>query len=282
MIVEAVAFDESGASCDVRNLRFELGARDSLQSFLSYIVRNLGYIAVSHDFKSTQILLRPTAVSDAALVACFTALGDKQPSRTTLNIYDDPSNSWQHFILGPWARAIEQLAILVARSRREVSNVLISKPTNLARLERKNYLLSALSFWRGCSGFMETDELSRLLAEVLTGRYVLFDATSEAFIIRGVGDGVPEFARLWLSRTIGMPVQDQPDYLYGRSCAETYARALQQHGPLLEDVDAIANWPGYGPTRRTYQRLVLPVHISGRRCILSATLPDTKIDLRAA
>jgi hypothetical protein len=188
-------------------------------------------------------------------------------------------------VVGPPKRATGRIASIVNSAKARVSAATISRNISYDHLTPSNTLRQAIDHWKGVRDCSDRNQFTTLLRGTLESRFVLFKTPkrSEEFIVEAVGDGLPPFAHEWLSRTIGMRVQDQPDNLYGQSCAETYAQALHRQEPKLEDVDAVATWPGYGPVRRRYKRVILPFrHEDGGTRVLSATLPDSSIDLRRA
>ena len=86
----------------------------------------------------------------------------------------------------------------------------------------------------------------------------------------------------WAANAEGMPVDEQPDFLYGRSVANGWRENLLMNEPHLSDVDAIISDPKDGTQfRGLYSRLTLPVPApGGGTMLLSASLLDPKINLR--
>jgi hypothetical protein len=196
--------------------------------------------------------------------------------------FDEFSSSWNYLVLGRWSKAIERIGRLTEEVRARASLSVLSRARDAGELGRDDPMSLALAYWREKSG--KADNVSMGLHEMLEQRYTTFTTpkNSHDFLITNVGSGLPGFAREWLSKARGMRVQDQPDHLYGRSCAQSYREVLSRREPKFEDVDAIAHWPGYGPLRRRYHRLLLPFcDAMGNGWILSATRPDQAIQLRS-
>jgi hypothetical protein len=102
-------------------------------------------------------------------------------------------------------------------------------------------------------------------------------------LLRDVGWGYPWLDQRWVSRSRGLRMQDQPDYLLGSWAAEAYRCTAIDGVPRVEDVDAITVAPHLGQERIRYTRLILPVATRwGDRCLLGASVVDAAIDLRAA
>ena len=89
----------------------------------------------------------------------------------------------------------------------------------------------------------------------------------------------------WNRRLIGCPVDNQPDYAYGRAVASDWRNAMLAGEPRAVDVDACVQPAGSNDASHhlRYTRLMLPITLAGEATqLLSATLPDESIDLRGS
>jgi hypothetical protein len=102
--------------------------------------------------------------------------------------------------------------------------------------------------------------LESVTCHAAENRYILLHAPSSSsrILIKEVGQGMPACAKHWLSRGIGMRLEDQPDTSYGRLCAKAYREAKDRRQPVLDEIDAVVDWPDFGRQRRRYRRLILP------------------------
>ncbi|MFY0611524.1 MAG: hypothetical protein JXQ99_08385 [Hyphomicrobiaceae bacterium] len=87
----------------------------------------------------------------------------------------------------------------------------------------------------------------------------------------------------WMTKCIGQPVRDQPDYEYGCWTAKAYRDACQRAVPTLCDMDTIILDPtGGGDRRLQYNRLTLPaIGHDGSRQMLATSCHDSSVFLRA-
>jgi hypothetical protein len=282
--VREMVFDgSSGKPIGLEKLHRDFGTSCSLALFSDYTVKNLALVVLRAQDSIVEVRFRPTVVGDVALAGAMYWIGDYRPERTLLCHFDDNTNAWRHSVGGRWDRTLNRISYLVSAAKAQASKAVVTKELSPEQLPRNSCLSKALSQWKAASGFYERSAFHVLLGATLENRYVVCSTPrrSQDFIISAVGSGLPRFAHEWLSRTIGKRAQDQPDSHYGQSCVNTYLQVLERNQPLLEDVDAIANWPDYGPTRRRYRRLILPFRDEkGVTRMLSATLPDSDIDLR--
>jgi hypothetical protein len=278
-----VLIDDQGKfwdSCSGK-LQAALETRLSGQDLAEYCVKNLGFVAVKARDFSHQIWVRPTHVAPAALAALLYWLADRKSPRTGVSYYAD--EQWAHEIHGSRALAAQAIVARANSAQTQRQDAVRSRMREPADLSASSPLRPALEHWLASTGRSNGEHLESAKRQAVSGRYVLVHAPScsSRIIIREVGPGLPASAKFWLSRTVGMRVEDQPDTVYGRLCATVYRHAKDLGQPVLDDVDAFVEWPGFGRQRRRYQRLILPFREKrGDVYLLGMSLEDSRIDLR--
>jgi hypothetical protein len=248
-----------------------------------FVIEQIGFIGLDILPPAAKIELNLDAVSEPALAALFYWLADRRPERTVL--FDRRTGSTNApRLLGPWARALPQLARLSLDREADRTKALISCELSTNLLGKDHPLSHCLRFWRDSSARGTIDDRWERASDILGGRLVAIKAepVGHGTTIARVGDGLPSFAQIGLRRTIGFRVEDQPDTRYGRTCANTYEGVLTSGEPRLERIDAMVRWPKVGLVRRRYVRLILPFKESRQHTwLLSATAEDASIDLRS-
>ncbi len=142
---------------------------------------------------------------------------------------------------------------------------------------------AVLNIWSDSGGKYDRERLHPLLEKALDGRFVVAEARNGGsdLMIKDVGSGMRGAARLWLSRSIGLRVEDQPDYAYGKWIAGSYRDVLVKGEPDLGDVDAVISFPQEARQSYRYRRLLLPFVADGRsEIVLCTSLVDPDINLR--
>ena len=188
----------------------------------------------------------------------------------------------QHRIHGPTSEAITGIGILLREQRRQRSGRFASRPLDLATLRAFPSLQQLLDAY--CASEASTDLLQRqeLLANVLQRRFLIVERVdrNDTLLIRAIGAGYRAFDRRWSKKSAGTRLDEQPDVEYGTWLSSGYLGVLAGKQAQAEEVDAIIYGPRYGRRRYTYRRLMLPFATAdGRELVLSASIPDTSIDI---
>lgn len=281
--MQTVLFDDMGDLWDAksRGLAEALGASLSADELAKYVVRNLGFIAAAECDGSVSLRLRPAVVSATALSALIYWLHDRPIARVLLSFLD---TDWSHELVASRDEAVRRLLARVKTKTEGREGDFLNKSLALHDLTAASPLRAALQAWSDCAGTYDADRINPLLEEALNGRFVLVEAStdSQSLLIKGVGSGLAHLAEYWLSRAIGLRVEDQPDYAYGKWVAGLYHRVLTTGEPFLEDVDAVVRWPQQPRQSYRYRRLVLPFE-RGRNStlLLGTSTPNPDINLRA-
>ncbi len=261
-------------------LQAGFGTRLPAAEFADFLARNLGWIAVGADKAGMELRFRPAKVNDTALAAGAAKLRDASARRFRVAWH---CGGWHSEEFTDAHEAIARIMALVdgARGEMRVGDFLQS-PRPRHQLALSDPLRLLVEAWS--AGVRGAEELSAVADQLLNGRYILAGAD-------GVGDGLCIVAqgrdfnligRNWLSRVPRLRIADWPDVAYGRWVEQSYRRAWQEAGPLIDDLDCIIQWPQVGRRRHCYARLILPCQsASGSRLLLGAMRLDGDIDLRA-
>jgi hypothetical protein len=278
-----VLIDDQGQlwdSCSA-NLRAALETRLSGPELAEFCVKNLGFVAAKQGISGDQIWLRPSHAAPAALAALLYWLADEKSARISVACFGD--NRWDHAIHASKDRAIQAIVGVVNSVQAMRQDAVRIRGQEPESLHAASPLRPLLERWLASCGRLDREGLETVTRHAVGSRYILLHAPhlSPRIIIKEVGQGMPAGAKHWLLRAVGMRFEDQPDTAYGRRCAEAYRRARDRDQPILDDIDAFVEWPGFGRQRRRYQRLILPFRAKGGDVfLLGASLEDPRIDLR--
>jgi hypothetical protein len=278
-----VLIDDQGKlwdSCSAK-VQAALETRLSGQDLADFCVKNLGFVAVKQGDSSLQVWLRPTHVAPVALAAGLFWLAEQKSARIGVSCYGD--HRWSHEIHPAREMAIQAIVALVNSVHAQRQDAVRSRRQEPVNLPSSSPLRPSLEHWLASLGRLDRGRLESVTSHAADSRYILLYAPSSSsrIIIKEVGQGMPAGAKHWLSRAIGMRFEDQPDTAYGRLCAAAYRQAKDRGQPILDDVDAFVEWPGFGRQRRRYRRLILPFQSTGGDVyLLGTSLEDPRIDLR--
>lgn len=273
--------DEWGSR--IAQLKRRLETRETDEAFVDFAIRNIGYIQVSHLATGRAVVkLRGKTASPLALSNTIYWMYDHGPNRIMGEVFDEATQRYHLRVLGDKVTAKQRLWAMCAKADSSGPWQVARAPRSLDALAPDSPLRVAIGFWQEKARTFSLEPVRSLLAREIGGRYMILrlDRPTDELVIVEVGDGLPEFARNSLARCVGLRAQDQPDYDYGRSCAQAYREALARGEPVLEDVDAVVAWPGFGRMRRRYKRLMLPFTAgNGDRWLLTTTVQDPSIEL---
>ena len=280
--IQAFVFDDQGEMWDAKSRRLAEVLQASLtgEELLTYVIRNLGFVAVSESGGSVRLRLRPKVVSQAALGALLYWLHDQHIDRMLLSFLD---NEWTHELVGSRQEAARRLLARVHFKPEDRDGDFLNKQLPLQELPGASPLRALLDVWSDHSGRFDGERIYPLLDKALNGRFVLFEAnaSSPTVYVKDVGQGLGRSGGYWLTRSKGLRVEDQPDYAYGKWVAEAYRDVLASREPLLDDVDAVITWPQQPRVSYRYRRLIVPFEgASASTLLLSATVIDPDISLR--
>jgi hypothetical protein len=270
--------DEHGRLLSASELRDALLSDLAPGDLSTYVVANMGYVAIEERRGTVWLRLRPRAVSQVTLAAVLFWLGDRASERVVVSHYD---RRWHHEVMGPTSAALARVAELVIDPLEIRGGDFRRRRCRIVT----GLLVSLLQRWQDDPAAPFSQPCRDFLQDRLSGRYMVLKCTrwSRRLEICDVGRGFVSFDNDWLSKAVGRRFEDQPDHLFGRWAAKAYYEAISTEQVIIDDVDALIDWPGRSKARRQYQRIILPFRQpSGDHLLLCSSLLDRSIDLRSA
>ena len=286
MSANLTLFDDLGTHWDGGSprLRNSFGSPVSNEEFSTYVVKNMGFIAVHGYGRSCEIRLRPNIVTPAAFAALRQHLKDRVFDRIVTAQFD---SDWVYGLHASKDAALAKIETSLATSSKPRPGDYLMRPLTKAELPRTTPMHQALHSlienWPTLSRSVHRDGLSNILKQSLQGRYTVVEAAPDGrdLTFREIGDGFMSYNDDWVTRSQGRPVDNLEDAAYGRWAASGYREALRSGQPTLCQVDAIMNTPRLGRARIRYARVLLPVRSIGGALLLTSSILDPTIDLRA-
>jgi hypothetical protein len=281
-VIECQLFDDRGQTWEGGSLRLAEALESSIagDELTNYAVRNLGYVAVSETETMARIRMRPSIVSPVAFSALLYWLHDRPKDRFVISFLE---SEWSHEVLGGRDDVIRRLLQRIEARSNEREGDFLQVPRPLHLLSGSSPLRAMLSIWSDSGGKYDRERLHPLLEKALDGRFVVAEAKEDRseLVIKDIGSGLRKPAQHWLSRSIGLRVEDQPDYAYGKWVAGSYRDVLRKREPDLGDVDAVIAFPQAARQSFRYRRLLLPFVGDGTsNIVLCTSLVDPDINLR--
>lgn len=286
MSANLLLFDDVGNLWDGGSprLRKTFGSTASDDDFSTYVVKNMGFVAVHGYGRSCEIRLRPRLVTAAAFTGLANWVRSHKFDRiVTAHFTDD----WVYGLHANGDVAIAKLEALLSNSQRVQHGDYLMRHLKKDELPRTTQMHQALHSlienWPMLSQSVHREGLRNIIETSLQGRYTIVDAVPDAseLMFREIGSGFLSYNDEWVARSKGLRVEELEDSAYGRWAATGYRQALRNGIPLLCDVDAIMQTPRLGRARIRYKRLLFPSRsIAGGAWLLTSSVLDPTIDLR--
>ena len=256
-------FDEQGGVWDERSLelRRRLHCMRAGDDLASGLVRNLGFVSLSHGRSSAIVKFRPEVVSEVATASLLLWLWDNQPERVLLtHVYDDHE---LHEILTS-ASAVARRIGRIVTSKTE-TDTFRSRRCDPRSFTRDQSLGALLELWRSCGDLFDWSRHTDFLKAQLGGRFIVLSAENYQADLRieAAGTGLRVPGSNWFADNVGAPLSFMPDCVYRQRISEGYYETLRQGEPFAEEIEATIFWPRYGLVHRKYSRLI--VRCPGRR-----------------
>ena len=247
---------------------------------VTYAILNLGFVELRRTQLGHHVRCRPDKITPSAFAQLMFVLGDDGDRRVALCYYQ---GEWHDELLSSGNVAVARLLELIEAPAPRTDTSIFSKSIDLHQSEATRTKLDALlTHWKPRVSWTQFGAFVDRATELAEGRHVLFEYDGDAgsFRIREFGPEVPEWAKITLMENIGRPVAAIADPNFGQSCQRTYSQTLEAFRPRAEAVDATVIWPTFGSRRSRFWRTLFPMIDPGKRLwLLSASLPDTRIDL---
>jgi hypothetical protein len=226
--------------------------------FLSYLIDNLGFVTVTSSRPgAARIRMRFETAAPASVAAAIYLLADMGLERIVVS---DSAAGFIDRLFSSVSQAVAYINRRVAERLWQTTANVKSRSLPIETLAGCRGPLSALlSLW-ACSA--HTTDLTALKATLCATAAVRFAAVEQIagrLIFVDLGSGFDSFSKTWQENALGMPVEEQPDYEYGRWVQSMYGTVLETQQPRLDDIDAIIRRPHLNDKVRVlYQRLILP------------------------
>lgn len=286
MSANLLLFDDVGNMWDGGSprLRKSFGSTASDDDFSTYVVKNMGFIALHGYGRSCEIRLRPQLVSAAAFNALSAWVKSHKVDRIVTAHYTD---DWVYGLHANSETALAKIEAMLAASKQVKAGDFLMRALTKEELPRSTdmhrALHSLIENWPMLSQSIHHDGLRRLIQHSLQGRYHLIDAREgkHELVFREIGKGFISYSDEWMTRAIGQTIEDQDDSTYGQWVASVYRDALKSGRPVICDVDVITSTRKLGRARLRYKRVLLPSRsIASGTWLLNSSIMDPSIDLR--
>ncbi len=229
-----------------------------------------GLVRLYPSVSGVRIELCSDRLSEAAFVSVMHWLADHPQTRVSLTLGPGTPDA---LIAGSPTEVKHRLTDCIQASRLRAAQRLRRAPVSPSALAKTSPLRIFRHLWQhgadpGDPGFaVACDQLFK-------GRYTLTEQTSSGdLVIRGHGDGYIAYSRAYLSRCVGLRIEDDPDLEYGLWNRDAYREAIREWRPLIEDIDATMRGAGEIARHVRYQRIIAPLTgRNGGTFLLSASV----------
>jgi hypothetical protein len=282
--MQTIILDDDGRAWDARSpaLRSFLDCSLPDFDFLTYLIENLGFVAVTKIApNAARIRFRRETVSQTSIAAALYWLADMGIERT---IISHPDQFVEKLVPG-LAQTIAYIAEQIAASHQQPSCAFTSREQPLEILASTDEALSSLfAQWIDSNQDYDSATLADVLPESLRGRFMLVEPVDGRLTITDVGSGFEIYGETWRRNARGLPMEEQPDYDYGQWVQGIYRHVLEARLPRLDEVDATIRRPHRNDSiHRSYRRLILPFTCKGHggTCLLGASIQGATIRPRS-
>ncbi len=133
------------------------------------------------------------------------------------------------------------------------------------------------------AGTPDLKDYARVLNSCFHGRWMIAEVDSQSFAVDIVtrGTGYPMLDPFFTAGDLNKSIAALRDDAYRDWVMSGFRQAVKTGRPSFDDVDAIIDWPRFGPLRTRYWRILMPlIEVGGCWRVLSASGNDSGIDLR--
>lgn len=279
--MQTIILDDHGREHDARSLTLRSMLHCPLPDFdfLSYVIENLGFVAITKIApRAVRIRFRPEVAAEESIAAALYHVADMEIERIIVSHPDRLDRLFPSL-----AQAIAYIAEQVAADHQPASSTFMSRERPIDTLARADGPLSTLlAQWTSAKQVYDAPALASTLIETLRGRFMVVTPMDGRLTIVDVGPGFESYGKTWQEHARGLPVEEQPDYDYGRWTKGMFHGVQQTRQPRLDEVDATIRRPHRNDRVRVrYQRLILPFTSARHEdtYFLAASVIDHSIDL---
>jgi hypothetical protein len=277
--MRTVILDDHGRAWDARSSALRSFLHCSLPDFdfLTYLIENLGFVAVTKIAPdAARIRFRPETASQTSIAAALYYIADMGIERTIISHPD----KFVERLFPSLAQTIAYIAEQVAASHQQPSPPFTSREQPLEILADTDEALSSLfAQWIDSKQVYDSATLANVLPESLRARFMLVEPVDGRLTITDVGSGFEIYGETWRRNARGLPMEEQPDYDYGQWVQGIYRRVQETRLPRLDEVEATIRRPDRNDTIHCrYRRLILPFTCKGHggTCLLGASVFDLR------
>jgi hypothetical protein len=285
--MQTIVVDDHGRSWDARSPALRSFLRCPLPDFdfLTYLVDNLGFVAVTRTGSDgVRIQIRPETASQTSLAAALYCIADMELKYITIT---QSGETHVHRLFHSVAQAVAYMAEQIAGNYQHAPLTLVSRERPIDLLvNTEGPLSSLLSHWTNSGHVYDAAALASTLARTLRERFLVVEPTDDRLTIVdvGAGLGLESFAPSWRKKARGLRIEELPDYDYGRWVEGMFRHVLDTDTPRLDDVDVTIRRPDRNDrVRIRYRRLILPFKCGthGATRLLGTSVMDQTLDLGA-
>ena len=277
--MQTIIMDDRGRAWDARSPALRSFLHCSLPDFdfLTYLIENLGFVAVTKIApNAARIRFRPETASQTSIAAALYCVADMGIERTIISHPDQ----FVERLFPSLAQTIAYIAEQVAANHQPLSSAFTSTEQPVEILANTDDALSSLfAQWIDTKQVYDSATLAAVLPESLRARFMLVEPVDGRLTITDVGPGFEIFGETWRKNARGLPMEEQPDYHYGQWVQGIYRRVLETRLPRLDEVNATIRRPDMNDSIHChYRRLILPFTCkgNGETCLLGASVFDLR------
>jgi hypothetical protein len=274
--MQTIILDDHGRAWDARSPALRSFLHCSLPDFdfLTYVVENLGFVAVTKIApNAARIRFRSETACQTSIAAALYYLADMGIERTIISHPDQ----FVEKLFPSLAQTIAYIAGEVAAGQQH-SAAFTSRELPVDILANTDEALSSLfAQWIDSKQVYDSATLASVLPESLRARFILVEPMNDRLTFTDVGSGFEIFGETWQENARGLPIEETPDYDYGRWAQGIYRDVLKTRLPRLDEVDATIRRPHRNDrVHLRYRRLILPFTCRGhgKTCLLGASVVD--------
>jgi hypothetical protein len=258
--MQTIILDDHGHAWDARSssLRRLLRCPFPDFDFLSYLIDNLGFVTITSPRPgAARIRLRFETAAPAGIAAAIYLLADMGLERIVVSHSDA---GLIDRLFSSISQAVAYIDQHVAEPHWQAAANVQSRQLPIETLAgARGPLPDLLSLWANSDRVTDLSSLKHALCATAEGRFVALEQLSGRLTIVDIGSGYDSYSKTWQENALGMPVEEQPDYEYGRWVQSMYGAVLETQRPRLDDIDATIRRPHLNDKVRVcYQRLILP------------------------
>ncbi len=275
--MQTIILDDHGRAWDARSPALRSLLHCSLPDFdfPTYLIKNLGFVAVTKIAPdAARIRFRPETASETSIAAALYCVADMGIERTIISHPDQ----FAERLFPSLAQTIAYIAEKIAASHQQPCSAFTSRERPVDILANTDGTLSSLfAQWTDSKQIYNSATLADVLPESLRARFMLVEPVNGRLTITDVGSGFEIFGETWQENARGLPMEEQPDYDYGRWVQGIYRRVMETRLPRLDEVDATVRRPHRNDrVHFRYRRLILPFTCKGHggTCLLGASVVD--------